>query len=81
MGTFSCAQVDLQKAREREFATLDEKCRGAVELLTPMSDKNWRQEPGGRRNDPPVTTACQEADKVLVREQYGKNENTLWSQL
>ena len=23
--TFSCAQVDLRKAREREFATLDEK--------------------------------------------------------
>ena len=25
VGTFSCAQIDLQKARERELATLDEK--------------------------------------------------------
>ena len=25
VGTFSCAQVDLRKAREREFAKLDEK--------------------------------------------------------
>ena len=25
VGTFSCAQVDLRKARERELATLDEK--------------------------------------------------------
>ena len=24
-GTFSCAQIDLRKARERELATLDEK--------------------------------------------------------
>ena len=25
VGTFSCAQIDLRKARERELATLDEK--------------------------------------------------------
>ena len=25
LGTFSCAQIDLRKARERELATLDEK--------------------------------------------------------
>ena len=24
-GTFSCSQIDLRKAREREIATLDEK--------------------------------------------------------
>ena len=24
LGTFSCGQIDLQKARERELATLDE---------------------------------------------------------
>ena len=25
MGTFSCAEIDLRKTRERESATLDEK--------------------------------------------------------
>ena len=25
LGTFTCAQIDLRKARERELATLDEK--------------------------------------------------------
>ena len=39
VGSFSCAQIDLRKARERELATLDEK-RRAVGLLNPMRDKN-----------------------------------------
>ena len=42
--TFSCAQVDSPKARERELlaTTLDEsrKDRRAVGLLNPMRDKN-----------------------------------------
>ena len=38
VGTFSCAQIDLRKARERELATLDEN-RRAVGLLTSMRDK------------------------------------------
>ena len=29
VGTFSCAQVDFRKARERELATLDEKSTGS----------------------------------------------------
>ena len=45
--TFSCAQVDLRKARERESAALDEN-RRAEGLLNPMRDKHGRQEPGGR---------------------------------
>ena len=48
VGTFSRAQIDLRKAREREIATFD----GAVGLLEPyVRDKNSRQEPGGRRDD------------------------------
>ena len=38
-GLFSCAQIDLRKARERELATLGEKST-AVGLLNPMRDKN-----------------------------------------
>ena len=29
-GTFSCAQIDLRKARERGLATLDEKSTSSV---------------------------------------------------
>ena len=39
VGVFSCAQIDLRKARERESATLDEN-RQEVGLLNPMRDKN-----------------------------------------
>ena len=39
VGTFSCAQTDLRKARERELATLDEN-RRAVGLPDPMRDNN-----------------------------------------
>ena len=43
---FSCAQIDLRKARERELATLDEKStsNGIGGLLNPMRDMNRRQE-------------------------------------
>ena len=49
VGTFSCAQFDSRKARERESAILDEK--PAVGLLNPMRDKNRRQARGGGRDD------------------------------
>ena len=29
VGTFSCAQIDLRKAQERELATLDEKSKNS----------------------------------------------------
>ena len=48
-GTFSCAQIDSRKARERELARFDES-RRAVGMLDPMRDKNWRHVPGGRGN-------------------------------
>ena len=50
VGTFSCSQIDLRKARERELTTLTGmKNRRAVGLLNPM--RNLRQEPGGIRDD------------------------------
>ena len=45
-----CAQIDLRKARERDLAH-SMKNRRAVGVLNPMRDENWRQEPGGRRDD------------------------------
>ena len=38
--TFSCAQIDLRKAQERELATSLMENRRAVGLLDPMRDKN-----------------------------------------
>ena len=35
-GTFSCALIDLQKARERELAALDEKSTISEWVLNPM---------------------------------------------
>ena len=53
VGTFSCAQIDLRKVRQRELATNKQsmKNRRAVALLNPMRDKNRRQELGGRKDD------------------------------
>ena len=39
VGTFSCAQIDSQKARKLELATFDES-RRAVGMLNPMRDQN-----------------------------------------
>ena len=39
VGTFSCGQIDLRKARERELAA-PMKNQRAVGLLSPMRDKN-----------------------------------------
>ena len=66
---FSCAQIDLRKARERELATaLDEKSTSNnMGLLNPIelcAIKNSRQEPGGRRDD-----AC---DQKLVHKLESK---------
>ena len=61
VGTFSCAQIDSRKARERELAKFDEN-RRAVGMLNPMRDKNegtYR----GAEGTTPVATACPEAGK------------------
>ena len=49
VGTFSCAQINLRKARKRELATLDEKStsNGIAEPYARW--KNWRQERGGEK--------------------------------
>ena len=39
VGSFSCAQIDSRKARERDLAAFDEN-RRAAGMLTPMRDKN-----------------------------------------
>ena len=40
VGTFSCAQIDLRRARERELATLDKKSTSS-EIAEPyMRDKS-----------------------------------------
>ena len=39
VGTFSCAQIDLRKARERELATLDEISTSSG-IADPMQDNN-----------------------------------------
>ena len=50
VGTFSCAQMDSLKERNRELATFDES-RRAAGVQNPMRDKNGRHAPGGRRDD------------------------------
>ena len=47
-GLFSCAQIDLRKARGRELATLDKK-RRAVRLLNPVHDKKMKARTGGEK--------------------------------
>ena len=59
--TFSCAQIDVQKARERELATLVEK-RREVGLMNPMRDKVEGKN-RGEEGTTPMTTACPEAGK------------------
>ena len=59
--TFSCVQIDLRKAREREFAAFNEN-RPAVGLLNLCAIKIERKNRGGEGTTP-VTTACPEAGK------------------
>ena len=62
VGTFSCAQVDLRKARERELATLDEKStrNGIAEPLCAIIIEGKNR---GQEGTTPVTTACPDAGK------------------
>ena len=39
VGTFSCGQIDLRKARERDLATLDERSTSSG-IAEPLRDKN-----------------------------------------
>ena len=61
-GLFSCAQVDLREARERELAKLDEN-RRAVGLLNRMRAIKIEGKNRGEEGTTPVTTACPEAGK------------------
>ena len=48
MGTFSCAQIDLQKARERELATLDEKLTSSG-IAEPYARSKFKAITGGQK--------------------------------
>ena len=51
LGLFSCAQIDLQKARERELSTLDEKSTSSG-IAEPYARKKLKARTrGGRRDD------------------------------
>ena len=62
--TFSCAQIDLRKTRERELATLDEKSTSSG-IAEPYSYVrcNIEGKNRGKEGTTPVTTACPEAGK------------------
>ena len=62
VGTISCAEIDLQKARELELATLMNN-RRAMGLLNPMRDKKIEGKNRGEEGTTPVTTPCPEAGK------------------
>ena len=62
MGTFSYAQVDLRKARERELATLNEKSTSSG-IAEPYARKMLKARTGEGDGTTPVTTACPEAAK------------------
>ena len=62
VGTFSCARSDLRKAREREFATVDEKSTSSGIAGTYARIKIEGKNRGGEGTTP-VTTACPEAGK------------------
>ena len=61
-GTFSCAQIDLRKARERELTTLAEKSTGSG-IAEPNAQKKMKAIPGEGEGTTPVITACPEAGK------------------
>ena len=66
VGTFSCPQIDLRKARERELATaLDETSTsgGIAEPLCAIKVEAKNRGGGGGEGTTPVTTACPEAGK------------------
>ena len=51
VGTFSCAQNDLRKARERELATLDEQSTSSGIAVTLCAIKIEGKNRGGKRDD------------------------------
>ena len=61
-GLFSCAQIDLRKARECEFATFDEKSTSSG-IAQPYARYKLKARTGGREGTTSVTTACPEAGK------------------
>ena len=46
--TFSWAQIDLQKARERELAALDEKSTSSG-IAEPYAREKWKARTGGKK--------------------------------
>ena len=62
VGAFSCAQIELQKARERELATLDEKSTSSG-IAEPYARQKLKARTGGGKGTTPVTTACPEPGK------------------
>ena len=70
VGTFSCAQIDLRKARERELATLDGKSTSsgiaepyARQKIEPYARQKIEGKNRGGEGTSPVTTACPDAGK------------------
>ena len=63
VGIFSCAQIDLQKARERELAKLDQISTSSGIAEPYARSKLKARTGGGEGTTPPVTTACPEAAK------------------
>ena len=71
VGTFSCAQIDLRKARERELATLDEKSTSSGLTLCAIKIEGKNR---GEEGTAPVTTAYPEGGKQMcVKEEKKKN--------
>ena len=48
VGSFSCAQIDLRKARERELATLDEKSTSSG-IAEPYARQKLKARTGGKK--------------------------------
>ena len=62
VGPFSCAQIDMRKARERELATLVEKSTSSG-VAEPPARQNLYARTGRGKGRHLVTTACPEAGK------------------
>ena len=72
VGTFSCAQVDLRKARERELATLDEQ-PASSEIAEPYGRYKLKGRTGGDRGTAPTCdTTSPEAGKYKCEEEKKK---------
>ena len=70
VGTFSCAQIVLREARERELATHLMRNRRAVGLLNPMRAIKIEGKNRGAEWTTPLTTACPEAGKYKCENIY-----------